>query len=52
VLIGEVDWCATVTLQMDEQLQKVKLGQPWSGMAMLIPYNTYGKPDPFGKWAG
>jgi alcohol dehydrogenase (cytochrome c) len=52
VLIGEVDWCATVTMQKDEQLQKVKLGQPWSGMATLNPYNTYGVPDPFGKWAG
>ena len=52
VLIGEVDWCATVTLQDDEHIQKVKLGKPWSGMATLNPYHTYGVPDSFGKWAG
>jgi alcohol dehydrogenase (cytochrome c) len=52
VLIGEVDWCATVTLQDDEHIQKVKLGKPWSGMATLNPYHTYGIPDSFGKWAG
>jgi alcohol dehydrogenase (cytochrome c) len=52
VLIGEVDWCATVTMQKDEQIRKVKLGQPWSGMATHNPYNTYGVFDPFGKWAG
>ena len=52
VLIGEVDWCATVTLQNDEHIRKVKLGKPWSAMATLNPYNTYGTPDSFGKWAG
>jgi alcohol dehydrogenase (cytochrome c) len=52
IFVGEVDWCATVTLQPDEQIQKVKLGSPWSGMATLNPYHTYGTPDSFGKWAG
>jgi alcohol dehydrogenase (cytochrome c) len=52
IFVGEVDWCATVTLQHDQQLQKVKLGSPWSGMATLNPYHTYGTPDSFGKWAG
>ena len=52
VLIGEVDWCATVTLQNGEHIQKVKLGKPWSGMATLNPYHTYGTPDSFGRWAG
>jgi len=52
IFVGEVDWCATVTLQHDEQIQKVKLGSPWSGMASLNPYHTYGTPDSFGKWAG
>jgi alcohol dehydrogenase (cytochrome c) len=52
ILIGEVDWCATVTLQDGEQIQKVKLGKPWSGMATLNPYHTYGTPDSFGNWAG
>lgn len=52
ILIGEVDWCATVTLQKDEEIQKVTSGQPWSAMATHNPYDTYGKPDSFGQWAG
>ena len=51
ILVGEVDWCATVKLQKDEQIQKVKLaghGRGW----MVNPYHTYGTPDSFGKWAG
>jgi alcohol dehydrogenase (cytochrome c) len=52
ILIGEVEWCATVTLQKDKEIQGVKLGKPWSGMATINPYDTYGVPDPFGKWAG
>ena len=52
ILIGEVDWCATVTLQNDEQIQEVKPGKPWSGMATINPYRTYGTPNSFGNWAG
>jgi alcohol dehydrogenase (cytochrome c) len=52
ILIGEVDWCATVSLQNDEQIREVKLGKPWSGMATINPYRTYGTPDSFGNWAG
>jgi alcohol dehydrogenase (cytochrome c) len=52
IFVGEVDWCATVKLQPDQQLQKVKPGGAWSGMATLNPYSTYGTPDSFGKWAG
>jgi alcohol dehydrogenase (cytochrome c) len=52
ILIGEVDWCATVRLQNDEQIQEVKPGKPWSGMATINPYRTYGTPDSFGNWAG
>ena len=52
IFVGEVDWCATVKLQPGQQLQKVKLGSPWSGMATLNPYHTYGTPDSLGKWAG
>ncbi|MGI8569666.1 MAG: pyrroloquinoline quinone-dependent dehydrogenase [Methylocella sp.] len=52
ILIGEVDWCTTVTLQNDEQIQEVKPGKPWSGMATINPYHTYGTPDSFGNWAG
>ena len=52
ILVGEVEWCATVTMQTDKQIKKVKLGKPWSGMATLNPYATYGTNDSFGNWAG
>ena len=52
ILTGEVEWCTTVTLQNDKQIQAVKLGKPWSAMATLSPYNTYGEQDSFGNWAG
>ena len=52
ILIGEVDWCATVKLQTDKQIHAVKPGNPWSAMATINPYSTYGTPDSFGHWAG
>lgn len=52
VLIGEVEWCSTVTLQTDAQIRKVPLGKPSSGMATISPYHTYGTPDPSRHWAG
>ena len=52
IYIGEVDWCTTVTLLSEKDIQAVKIGQPWSGMDSINPYETWGKPDPFGKWAG
>jgi alcohol dehydrogenase (cytochrome c) len=52
ILVGEVEWCTTVTLQNDQQIRDVKLGKPWSGMATINPYHIYGTPDSFGKWAG
>jgi alcohol dehydrogenase (cytochrome c) len=52
ILIGEVDWCATVTLQKDKDIQAVSPGKPWSAMATINPYDTYGVPDSFGDWAG
>ncbi len=52
ILIGEVDWCTTVTLQTKQQLQEAPIGKPWSGEASWNPYNVWGKPDAFGDWAG
>jgi len=40
ILIGEVDWCATVTLQKEKDIQAVNAGQPWSAMATINPYHT------------
>jgi alcohol dehydrogenase (cytochrome c) len=50
--VGEVDWCTTATLMSDASLRKVSNGQPWSGEDSLNPYETWGKPDPFGQWGG
>lgn len=52
ILIGEVDWCATVRLQTDAQIQAVEFGHPWSAMASDNPYNTWGVMDPHRQWAG
>jgi len=35
ILIGEVDWCATVKLRTAEQIRAVKPGSPWSAMATI-----------------
>jgi alcohol dehydrogenase (cytochrome c) len=52
VLIGEVEWCTTVTLQTPERIQATAAGTPWSGEASINPFNVWGKQDPFGDWAG
>ena len=52
ILIGEVDWCATVALQKDKDIRAVSPGKPWSAMATISPYDTYGVPNSFGDWAG
>ncbi|MBA5638253.1 PQQ-binding-like beta-propeller repeat protein [Duganella sp. LX20W] len=52
VMVGEVDWCTTVTLQSSKQIADVAEGTPWSGEATINPYHTWGKQDPFGDWAG
>ncbi len=52
VMIGEVQWCTTVTLQTQRQMEAAKPGTPWSGEASLNPYNVWGKQDPVFDWAG
>jgi alcohol dehydrogenase (cytochrome c) len=52
VLIGEVDWCTTVTLMPAEKIVAVAPGQPWSGEASINPFNTWGEADPTFDWAG
>ena len=50
IMVGEVEWCDTVTLQSIEKLRSVPIGQPWVGMAALNPFNMFGKEDR--TWAG
>jgi alcohol dehydrogenase (cytochrome c) len=52
ILVGEVDWCTTATLKAPEQIQKIAAGTPWSGEDSINPFETWGKQDPFGSWAG
>ena len=52
VLIGEVEWCTTVTLKAAEKIAAVAPGKPWSGEASINPFNTWGKADPVFDWAG
>ncbi|MGP8121900.1 MAG: pyrroloquinoline quinone-dependent dehydrogenase [Xanthobacteraceae bacterium] len=52
VLVGEVEWCTTVTLQTPAQIQKSAVGTPWSAEASINPFHTWGTQDPFGSWAG
>jgi alcohol dehydrogenase (cytochrome c) len=50
VLIGEVDWCDTVTVKDVNELRSVKPGQPWAGMATWNPFWMFGHGDR--DWAG
>jgi alcohol dehydrogenase (cytochrome c) len=52
ILTGEVDWCTTVMLEPKKQVEAVAPGKPWSGEDSINPFNTWGKQDPFGDWAG
>jgi len=52
IMVPEVDWCTTATLQPPDKIEETKAGTPWSGEASINPFNTWGKQDPFGEWAG
>ncbi len=52
IMIGEVEWCTTVTLAPAKEIAAVEPGKPWSGEASLNPLNVWGEQDPFGSWAG
>jgi alcohol dehydrogenase (cytochrome c) len=53
LLVGEVDWCDTVTPKDVNELRSVKVGQPWAGMATWNPFWTFGRMGGAdGHWAG
>ena len=53
ILMGEVDWCYTVTLEDDHKLRTMPLGQPWTGNAMFDPFFVFGRAARSdGHWAG
>jgi PQQ-like domain len=43
ILVGEVDWCDTVTPKDVNELRSVKVGQPWAGMATWNPFWMFGR---------
>ncbi len=52
ILIGEVEWCYSVTVQDDATLRGVPRGGPWVGMAALNPFHVFGAADAQSDWAG
>jgi alcohol dehydrogenase (cytochrome c) len=52
VMVGEVEWCSTATVQTKQEMQATPPGRPWSGEASRNPYNLWGKQDPVFDWAG
>ncbi len=53
ILVGEVEWCDTVTPQDLNELRSVKIGQPWAGMATWNPFWMFGREGRAeGHWAG
>jgi alcohol dehydrogenase (cytochrome c) len=53
ILIGEVDWCDTVTIETDKEIQEVELAAPWSGMRGWNPFYMWGRPARAdGYWNG
>ena len=51
-LVGEIQWCATVTVQPKDKVEQTADGKPWSGEASINPYNVWGKSDPVFDWKG
>src|SRR3954469_2942722 len=43
ILVGEVEWCDTVTPKDVSELRSVKVGQPWAGMATWNPFWMFGR---------
>jgi outer membrane protein assembly factor BamB len=53
ILVGEVEWCDTVTPKDVDELRSVKVGQPWAGMATWNPFWMFGRMGRAdGHWAG
>jgi alcohol dehydrogenase (cytochrome c) len=52
VVVGEVEWCTTVTLMPSDKIASAAPGAPWSAEASINPFDTWGKPDPVFDWAG
>ncbi len=53
ILTGEVEWCTTVSLQTDQEIEEAPTGSPWAGNGMLNPIHLFGVYDePGASWGG
>jgi alcohol dehydrogenase (cytochrome c) len=52
VMVGEVQWCTSVTVKPAPAIENVAAGKPWGGQDSINPYETWGKQDPVFDWAG
>ena len=53
ILTGEVEWCTTVSLQTDQEVEETPTGSPWAGNGMLNPVHLFGVYDePGASWGG
>jgi alcohol dehydrogenase (cytochrome c) len=52
ILVGEVEWCTTVSLQTSDEVVGTPVGRIWTGSKSLNPFDIFGSPDPRASWAG
>lgn len=52
VMIGEVQWCTTVRVEPDKEIEAAAKFTPWSGEDSINPFNMWGRADPVFQWAG
>lgn len=52
VMVGEVQWCTTVRVETNKQIEETAKFTPWSGEDSINPFNMWGRADPAFHWAG
>jgi alcohol dehydrogenase (cytochrome c) len=53
ILTGEVEWCTTVSLQTDQEVEEAPTGSPWAGNGTLNLLHVFGVYDePGASWGG
>jgi alcohol dehydrogenase (cytochrome c) len=52
VMVGEVQWCTTVRIEPEKEVEGAAKFTPWSGEDSINPFNMWGKADPVFQWAG
>ncbi|MBY6243047.1 PQQ-binding-like beta-propeller repeat protein [Methylosinus sp. Sm6] len=52
VMVGEVQWCTTVRIEPEKEIEGEAKFTPWSGEDSINPFNMWGRADPVFQWAG